>query len=407
MAQIKHITIINQYIGSPYHGMEYRHYYLAKNLIEFGYRVTLISGSYSHLFSKLPKVEKSFTKENIDGIEYIWVKLPQYKSSKSIGRILNMLYFAWRLNFLKDISPSHIIVSSPSLFPIKYGYKMAKRFKTKIFFEVRDIWPLTLVELSNLNNTHPLIRFMNYYERFAYKKSDKIISLLPTAKEHFETNGMSSEKFVYLPNGIEIQQEKSKPLPQTIIDKIPKDKFIIAYSGTVGIANNLDYLVDVAELLRDNKEIYFIILGQGGEKERLQDRVNSLELNNFLFLEPVTKEQVGVFLELIDVAFISLLPEKIFRFGVSPNKVFDYMYAKKPIIWAIEAGNNLVKDASSGISVPLNDTILLKEVILELNMLSSESLKKLGENGYNFVIKNHSYQELSKILIRVIEEKDV
>jgi len=404
MTQIKHITIINQYIGSPYHGMEYRNYYLAKNLIELGYKVTLISGSYSHLFSKLPKVKKNFTKENIDGIEYIWVKLPQYKSSKSIGRIWNMLCFAWRLNFLKDISPSHIIVSSPSLFPIKYGYKMAKRFKTKILFEVRDIWPLTLVELSNLNNTHPLIRLMSHYEKFAYKKSDKIISLLPTAKEHFETNGMSSEKFVYLPNGIEIQQEKLKSLPQTIIDKIPKDKFIIAYSGTVGIANNLDYLVDVAELLRDNKEIYFIILGQGGEKERLQDRVSSLELNNFLFLEPVSKEQVGVFLELIDVAFISLLPEKIFRFGVSPNKVFDYMYAKKPIIWAIEAGNNLVKDAECGISVPLERVKLLKESILELKQLPLEFLKKLGKNGYNFVTKKHSYRNLSKKLIRVIEE---
>ena len=404
MAQIKHITIINQYIGSPYHGMEYRHYYLAKNLIELGYRVTLISGSYSHLFSKLPKVEKSFIKENIDGIEYIWIKLPQYKSSKSIGRIWNMLYFAWKLNFLKDISPSHIIVSSPSLFPIKYGYKIAKKFKTKIFFEVRDIWPLTLVELSNLNKSHPLIRLMSHYEKFAYRKSDKIISLLPTAKEHFENNGMSSKKFVYLPNGIEMKQEKSKSLPKSIVDKIPKDKFIIAYSGTVGIANNLDYLVDVAELLRDNKEIYFIILGQGGEKERLQNRVNSLKLNNFLFLEPVSKEQVGVFLKLIDIAFISLLPEKIFRFGVSPNKVFDYMYAKKPIIWAIEAGNNLVKDAECGLGVPLESVKLLKESILELKQLPLEFLKKLGKNGYNFVTKKHSYRNLSKKLIRVIEE---
>jgi len=404
MAQIKHITIINQYIGSPYHGMEYRHYYLAKNLMKKGYKVTLITGSFSHLFSTLPKVEKSFTKENIDGIEYIWVKLPQYKSSKSIGRIWNMLYFAWKLNFLKDISSSHIIVSSPSLFPIKYGYRLAKKFNTKLLFEVRDIWPLTLIELSNLSNTHPLIKFMTHYEKFAYKKSDKIISLLPTAKNHFEKNGMSSEKFIYLPNGIEINQEKSKPLSKTIIDKIPKDKFIIAYSGTIGIANNLDYLINVANLLKDNQDIYFIILGQGGEKKRLQDRVKNLKLENFLFLEPINKEEVAVFLKLIDVAFISLLPEHIFRFGVSPNKVFDYMYAQKPIIWAIEAGNNLVKDAKCGIDVPLGNLNILKESILQLKNLPSKSLKELGKNGYNFVIKKHSYKNLSENLIRVLEE---
>ena len=404
MSEHKSIVIINQYIGSPYHGMEYRHYYLAKNLIEKGYKVTLISGSYSHLFSTLPKVEKSFTKENIDGIEYIWIKVPKYKSSKSIGRIWNMLYFTWKLNFLKNIPPSHIIVSSPSLFPIKYGYKIAKKFKTKILFEVRDIWPLTLIELSNLKDTHPLVKFMTHYENFAYKKADKVISLLPTAKKYFETKGMSSEKFFYLPNGIEVQQDKSKALPLHIVNKIPKDKFIIAYSGTIGIANNLDYLVNVAELLKDNQDIYFIVLGQGGEKKRLQYRVQSLKLKNFLFLESVKKEEVKVFLELIDVAFISLLPEEIFRFGVSPNKVFDYMYAQKPIIWAINAGNNLVKDAKCGIAVPLDNINTLKESILQLKNMPSQSLKELGKNGYNFVIKKHSYKNLSENLIRIIEE---
>ena len=400
----KHITIVNQYIGSPYHGMEYRHYYLAKNLIEKGYKVTLISGSYSHLFSTLPKVEGNFTKENIDGVDYIWVKVPSYKSSKSIGRIWNMLYFAWKLNFLKEIELSHILVSSPSLFPVKIGYKLAKKFNTKFLFEVRDIWPLTLVELSSLSYSNPLIKLMHYYEKFAYKNSDKVISLLPTAREHYEMQGMNSDKFVYLPNGIEVKEKKVKPLSNTVLNKIPKDKFTIAYSGTVGIANNLDYLIDVANELKDNREIDFIILGDGGEKIRLKNRIKELKLTNFTFIDAVTKEEVGAFLEYIDVAFISLLPEKLFRFGVSPNKVFDYMYAKKPIIWAIEAGNNLVQEANCGIGVPLDNIQALKESILELKKLPLESLKKLGENGYNFVTKKHSYRKLSEKLIRVIEE---
>jgi len=404
MTQIKHITIINQYIGSPYHGMEYRHYYLAKNLIKLGYKVTLISGSYSHLFSTLPIVKGDFTKEIIDGIEYIWVKIPKYKSSKSIGRIWNMIYFTWKLRFLKDLEPSHIIVSSPSLFPIKVAKKWTKKFKSKLFFEVRDIWPLTLVELSNLNYSHPLIRFMHYYEKFAYRESDTIISLLPNAKEHFLENGMEDNKFFYLPNGIEIEKKEMEPLPEDILQQIPRDKFIIAYSGTVGIANNLDYLLDVANLLKENNDIHFIILGQGGEKKRLEDRVKSLELKNFTFLNPISKEQVRTFLEYIDVAFISLVKENIFRLGVSPNKIFDYMYAKKPIIWAIEAGNNLVEEADCGISLELNNIVILKESILSLSKLSSDSIKKLGENGYNFVIQNHSYRELSRVLIKILEE---
>ncbi len=400
----KHITIINQYIGSPYHGMEYRHYYLAKNLMAQGYKVTLVSGSYSHLFSSPPQVTESVLKEKIDGIEYLWIKVPEYKSSKSIGRIWNMLYFAWKLHFLKDIEPSHIIVSSPSLFPVKVGAKLAKKFHTKFLFEVRDIWPQTLVELSSLSFFNPLIKLMEHYEKFAYKNADKVISLLPNAKEHFEDNGMQKDKFVYLPNGIEIEEQESAPLSLEIKEKIPTNKFVIGYSGTIGIANNLDYLLDVAEMLKDNDEIHFMLLGNGGEKKRLQQRVQKLALKNVTFLDAVSREFVAGFLQEIDVAFISLLPEKLFRFGVSPNKVFDYMYAKKPILWAIEAGNNLVEDAKCGVSAPLNDIVLLKESILKLKGLRKEALEELGQNGYNFVHTYHGYNMLAKKLIEIIEE---
>jgi glycosyltransferase involved in cell wall biosynthesis len=400
----KHITIINQYIGSPYHGMEYRHYYLAKNLIKQGYKVTLISGSYSHLFSSPPKVKQNITKEIIDGIDYIWIKVPKYKSSKSIGRIWNMFYFAWKLYFLKDVVPSHIIVSSPSLFPVKAGAKLAKRFHTKFLFEVRDIWPQTLVELSSLSSSHPLIKLMEHNEKFAYKKADKVISLLPKAKEHFEKQGMQKDKFVYLPNGIEIVEKDSMALSQEMKEKISTDKFTIGYSGTIGIANNLDYLLDVAELLKENDEIHFMLLGNGGEKKRLEERVKSLALKNVTFLDAVPKEEVSSFLKQIDVAFISLRPEDLFRFGVSPNKVFDYMYAKKPILWAIEAGNNLVEDAKCGTSVPLNDVISLKESILKLKGLQKCALEELGQNGYNFVHTHHSYKMLAGKLIKIIEE---
>jgi len=400
----KHVTIINQYIGSPYHGMEYRHYYLAKNLLEQGYKVTLVSGSYSHLFSSPPKVKQSVTKELIDGIEYIWIKVPSYKSSKSIGRIWNMLYFAWKLHFFKDIVPSHIIVSSPSLFPVKAGAKLAKKFHTKFLFEVRDIWPQTLVELSGLSTSNPLIKLMEHYEKFAYKKADKVISLLPTAKEHFEKKGMQKDKFVYLPNGIETEQQERASLAYETREKIPTDKFIIGYSGTIGIANNLDYLIDVAEILNENDEIHFILLGNGGQKKRLQERAKNLSLRNITFLEAIPKEEIASFLSYIDVAFISLLPEDLFRYGVSPNKVFDYMFAQKPIIWAIEAGNNLIEEAQCGVSVPLNDTLSLKNAILNLKGLGKEALRELGQNGYNFVHSHHNYKMLAEKLINIIEE---
>ncbi len=403
----KHVTIINQYIGAPSVGMEYRHYYLAKNLQKLGYKVTLISGSYSHLFSNPLKIEKSFEKEIIDGIEYIWVKVPKYRSSKSLGRIWNMFYFAWKLHFLKSIPRSHIIVSSPSLFPVKFGKKLAKRFGTKFLFEVRDIWPLTLTELSNISINNPLIKLMEYYEEYAYKNADRLISLLPDAEKYFLSKGLKSAKFEYLPNGIEITEEDGLQDSLEVANALPKGKFIIAYVGTIGIANNLGYLVEAAKALRDIPDIHFVVLGQGGEKEKLIKKSEVYKLQNISFLDPIPKEKVGAFLKEVDVAFISLVPEKLFRFGVSPNKVFEYMYAKKPIVWAIEAGNNLIEEAKCGISAPLNDVDALKASILKLKMMSQKEREKLGQNGYNFVLANHSYKMLAKKLIKVIEDNDV
>jgi glycosyltransferase involved in cell wall biosynthesis len=384
--------------------MEYRHYYLAKELLKRGFEVVLISGSYSHLFSSLPKVEDKFTYETIDGIEYIWIKVPRYGSSKSLGRIWNMFLFSWRLRSLKIPESSHVIVSSPSLFPIKIAKKWAEKFQSKLFFEVRDIWPLTLVEFSNISPLNPIIKLMEYYEKFAYRNADKIISLLPNAQEYFVSRGMQAEKFVYLPNGIEIEKYEARPLPLEIKAQIPSDKFIIAYAGTIGVANNLDYLIEAAVVLEEHKDIHFIILGQGGEKHRLQNRVKQLNLQNVTFIEVIQRELVGAFLKNIDVAFISLLPENLFRFGVSPNKVFEYMYAKKPIIWAINSGNNLVKEAKCGISVPSDDVEALAKSILEMKSLSQKELEKLGENGYYYVKNNHSYKTLAEQLVDIIEE---
>ena len=400
----KHITIINQYIGSPYHGMEYRHYYLAKHLIKRGYKVTLVSGSYSHLFSSPPNIEGRVGRETIDDIEYIWIKVPGYRSSKSFGRVWNMLCFAFGLSLLKkEIPPSHIIVSSPSLFPVMTGYRLSRKFKTKFLFEIRDIWPLTLVELSGMRRTHPLIKFMEYFERFGYRHADKVVSLLPNAKSHFVAKGMAEEKFVYLPNGIETEMKKEAPLSDELRRKIPLKKFTVAYAGTLGIANNLDLLLDAAVLLKRREEIHFILLGNGGEKERLLSRAKREGLENVTFIDAVSKDQVSSFLAEIDVAFISLLPEKIFRFGVSPNKVFEYMYAKKPVIWAIDAGNNPVDEAKCGLTLPSQSADGLKQVILSMYSMRKETLGQMGQNGYNFVIKYHAYSSLSDRLIHIIE----
>ena len=155
----KNIWIINQYAGSSNHGMTFRSYFLAKEFIK-RHRVTIFSASFSHVMSNPPSVSKTYTKENIDGVKYLWLKVPIYKQSKSLGRLISMFIFLYRLFFLdvkKCDSPNVIIVSSASPLPIWKAYFWARRFNAKLIFEVRDIWPLSIMELGGLKKINPFV----------------------------------------------------------------------------------------------------------------------------------------------------------------------------------------------------------------------------------------------------------
>jgi len=396
----KTLWIINEYAGSPYHGMEFRHYYLSKELVKRGYNVYIITASYSHLFYNKPEIKEDFTIDNIDGINYVWVKVPEYKKSHNKKRVLKWFIFTFKTYFNLPIDkfskPNIILVSPMAPFPIISGYKWAKKFKARLFYEVKDIWPLTLIEIGGYSPNHPFIKLMEWFERFAYKKTEKVISVLPLAWKHMEKQGMNKSKFVYIPNGIDLEDYNiNEPLPKEMEAKIAKDKFIIGYTGTIGKANALEFLIDAAYKLKGYKDIVFLIVGKGMEENNLKNKVKDLELDNVIFLPPVKKTQVQSVLKLVDVCYIGLRNEKIFEFGVSPNKLFDYMYAGKPILYAINSGNKPVEEANCGISVDAENPDAIANGILKLYNLSQEGRKKLVENGKNYVLKYHTYKYIA------------
>jgi glycosyltransferase involved in cell wall biosynthesis len=395
----KNIWIINQYTGSPYHGMNYRSYYLAKEFIKNGHTVTIFSGSFSHLFIHLPKTKGLFTKENIDGIDYIWVKTPKYKSSKSIGRVINMLIFMIVLfffNIFKIKKPDEIIISSLSLFPVLNAFIWSKIFKIKFIFEVRDIWPLSLIEVGNFSKKHPLVLILGFFEKLGYKKAKYVVSVLPNAKEHMKKNGMSEDKFSFIPNGIFIDNQEKEELSQEIKNKIPENKFIVGYTGTIGIANALEYLIETAILMKNNMDVYFVIVGNGGVKEKLEKKVFAENLKNIVFIDAIPKKQIQSILELFDICYIGWHNHSLYKFGISANKIFDYMYSKKPILHSISIENDIVEKSNCGITIESENIKAIEEAILKFFNMPKNDLITLGVNGQKYVLDNHTYSSLSK-----------
>ena len=399
------ILLINHYAGSPKHGMEYRPYYLAKEWLRHGHRVIIVASSYSHLRSKNPNVDKSLVEEEIDGIKYIWLKTVKYKGN-DLRRILNMLNFILLLfryskYLIKKYNPNVVIASSTYPLDIFPAYLISKRTKARLIFEVHDLWPLTPIELGGYSKYHPFIIIMQLAENFAYRKSDYVVSLLPKAYEYMREHGLVAHKFIHIPNGISIEEweESNKEIPEEhkkLIEKLKMEgKFIVGYAGAHGLANALDILIDSAQLLR-NEPIAIVLVGSGPEKEKLEEKVNASNLDNIFFLPPVSKLSIPKLLSMMDALYIGWTKQSLYRFGVSPNKLMDYMMSGKPIIHSITAGNDLVQDAQCGISVPAEDSYQIALAIKKLMSMSEEERELMGNRGKEYVRRYHTYTVLAE-----------
>jgi len=301
------------------------------------------------------------------------------------------------------------VVIDSSTYPLTvYGSgRIARKYGCKLIFEVHDLWPLSPLELGGYPRWHPFIVVMQYAENYAYRNAHRVVSLLPKAREHMVHHGMSSEKFIYIPNGIHVSSWRlSDSLPEKhakLLGKLKRDgKFIIAYTGAHGVANALQHLVKAAGILREHSEIHFILVGQGPEKETLKALAKYADLANVSFLPPIFKSAIPTLLSYMDAVYIGLKRNPLFRFGVCPNKLMDYMMAGKPIISAIEAGNDMVRDSGCGISIFAEDPHAIADAILNLSELSREQREEMGRRGHEYVKSHHDYAVLAKRFIEGI-----
>ena len=402
------ILLINHYAGSPSLGMEFRPYYMAREWLKMGHQTRIVGASFSHLRKQQPTKNQ----EVIDGISYSWIKTNTYHGN-GIGRILSMFLFIGKLLFgykrlLRNFVPDVVIASSTYPLDNYVAYKIARHYKAKMVYEIHDLWPLSPMELGGYNPRHPFIRVMQRAEDFAYRHCDGVVCMLPKAEEHCTEHGLPAEKFYYVPNGIVLEDwEKPESLPKEhkqMIDKLKGEgRFLVGFAGAHGIANSLQAAIEAASTLKD-KNIDFVLVGTGQEKENLIRFVREQGILNVHFLPPVSKFAIPSFLREMDALYIGLQKQSLFRFGISPNKLFDYMMAEKPVIQAIDAGNNIVREADCGMDVEPDNVVEIAGAMEKLSQLSEEELRRMGANGKKFVLENHTYSVLVKRFIDCLEK---
>lgn len=396
------ILYLNHYAGSPALGMEYRPYYLAREWVRAGHRVRMVAASFSHVRSLQPAPGC----ENIDGIEYEWIAAPAYQGN-GLGRLSNIAAFlarVWRRApaLVAQFKPDVVIASSTYPMDIWVARHIARRAGAVLVFEVHDLWPLSPIELSGMSPWHPFALLCAWAEKTAYRDADVVVSMLPKVHAYMASRGLDLAKLTIVPNGIAPDEwpdpETLPPLrpdvAATLASARAAGQAVLGYAGSMGLPNALDDLLDAAALLR-KEPLAIVLVGDGHERQRLVQRIGAEQLRHVHWLPPIPKAQVPSFLAAVDVAYIGWQRVPIYRFGIAPNKLMDYMMAARPVLHAVEAGNDPVAEAGCGLTVPPAAPAAVADGARRLLALPPADREAMGARGRAFVLAQHSYPVLA------------
>ncbi len=322
-----------------------------------------------------------------------------------IGRLLgyfSYVFSAWLKAFNLQ-KPDIIIVTSPSLFTGISALLLSKMKSVPFVFEVRDLWPESAVATGVLNNKH-LIKILYSLEKSLYKNAKKIIALTPAFKKDIEKRFPEyAGKIEVITNAADFDLMQPGIKENWVREKYGwKDKKVFAYFGAHGLANDLMQVLEVAKSLKNDPEIHFVLIGDGMQKSMLKEKAEEYKLDNIQFIDSISKNEVADYINAADIGMAILKKTDTFK-TVYPNKVFDYMACKRPVLVTIDGiTRKLIKDADCGLYAEPENMEDFKKVVAKFCNMNEEELKTLGENGFSFVKENFDREKLAKKYIDII-----
>lgn len=391
------IWYISKYVVAPTQrdSAGSRSWELMREFSAQGQRSVMICSDANHL-AVVPELTGPVLREERDGIDVYWLRTFKAAKAKSWQRIVSWLHFEWRL-FRLDTArlprPDVLVVSSLSLFTVLNGLRLKRRYRVPMVFEVRDIWPLTLVEEGGFTPSNPFIRILGYIERLGYRRADLIVGTMPGLGNHVREVLGEDRDVRCVPMGYASRTVSvDAPHPARSEPRAPGE-LVVGYAGTIGITNALEVLFDAARLLRDEPRIRFRVLGDGPLLPRF--KAENADLANVEFVGRVPKDQVDGELQKCDVLYLSTYPSRVWEFGQSLNKLIDYMLSARPVLASYSGYPSMIDEAGCGAFVPAGDPAAVADELRRFAAMSADERDQMGARGREWLLEHRSYERLA------------
>jgi glycosyltransferase involved in cell wall biosynthesis len=375
--------------------------------VKRGGEVTIFAAGHAHLSRRDTRVKRGalLTTQTFDGVRFVWLRTFPYRRN-DWRRMANMASYAVIVTVasLGRPAPDVVVGSTVHPFAALAGWFVARLRRARFFYEIRDLWPQTLIDLGAMHDSSAGARLLRAIETFLVRRSEIVISVLPGLANYLDEHGLPSDHVQYLPNGVDlagtVAPERSGGTGRTdTIESLIGDltrrreagevQFI--YLGAHGRINRVDVIIEAMHLAKERTSIpvRLLLVGDGPEKPSLLRFASSLGTTNVDFSDPVPKARVPALLGAVDVGVIHLTDIGVFRYGTSPNKLFDYMAAGLPIAFAIRTSSDQVQASGAGLTVPPDDPDALADAIVDLAELTPEQRRGMGSAGRAYLEREH------------------
>jgi glycosyltransferase involved in cell wall biosynthesis len=398
------IWVVNHYADPP-DGLATRSFDLGKRWVEHGHPTTIFVSNFSHYHLKPVRripFPRLWLNEDIDGVTMVWLRSPGYRKN-DWRRVLNMVTFSTLAVVAGVFRRKPDVVIGVSVHPLAAlaGWVMAKLRRARFFFEVTDLWPETLIEFGMLPAQSRRARYMRRLETFLFKHSERIVMLWRHTDEYVESQGVSRQRIAWIPHGVELSRYDSL----ATYDGVAHNPFKVVFLGGFVSANSLDTILDAALELkkRGRKDIRILLIGSGQDRAGIMDRARGLDLDNVEFPTAVPKAEIWRAMALADAFIYGLRDIPLYRYGISLNKLADYLASERPIIFFGRSTYDPVKEANAGFSVPPGDPVAIADAIERLAALSPEERKAMGLRGREYLMAHHNIPNLAERYIGILE----